>query len=112
MKVTNTEQEEALERLKQWVQPGDTIYCVLAHVSQSGMRRIIRFYKIATSQETGKQETWALSWNVAKALHFGYDEKKEGVIVNGCGMDMGFHVVYNLSNALFADGHQLTHSWL
>jgi hypothetical protein len=112
MKATKTEQQEAIERLKSWVMPGDTIYCVLARVSQSGMRRVIRFYKITTSAESGKQEVWSLAWNIAKALDCGYDDKKEGVIVNGCGMDMGFHVVYSLSDMLFTDGYQLTSSWL
>lgn len=112
MKATKQEQQAAIERLKQWVQPGDTIYCVLAHVSTSGMRRVIRFYKIVTSQETGKQETWCLGWNIAKALEYGYNDKREGVVVNGCGMDMGFHVVYSLSDKLFADGYLLKSSWL
>lgn len=112
MKTTKLEQSDAIERLKSWVMPGDTIYCVLAHKSASGMRRVIRFYKIEASAKTGKSETSDLSWNIAKALEYGYDEKKEGVIVNGCGMDMGFHVVYSLSDKLFADGYQLKSSWL
>lgn len=109
---TNTERQEAIDRLKSWLTPGDTIYCVLAHKSASGMRRVIRFYKITTSAETGKQETWELSGNIAKALEYGYNDQHEGVVVNGCGMDMGFSVVYNLSDKLFTDGYQLTSSWL
>ena len=112
MKVTKQEQQAAAERLSTWVMPGDTIYCVLARVSRSGMRRVIRFYKISASAETGKNETSDLSWNIAKALEYGYDEKKDGVVVNGCGMDMGFHVVYSLSDKLFTDGYQLKSSWL
>ena len=112
MKATKQEQQDAIERLKSRVMPGDTIYCVLAHKSVSGMQRVIRFYKITTSSETGKQETWELSGNIAEALEYGYNEKYEGVIVNGCGMDMGFHVVYSLSDKLFTDGYQLTSSWL
>jgi hypothetical protein len=27
----------------------------------------------------------------------------DGIVVRGCGMDMGFHLVYNLSSILFAD---------
>jgi hypothetical protein len=111
MKATKQEQSDAIERLKSWIQPGDTIYCVLAHKSASGMRRVIRFYKII-SNEAGKPETWELSYNIAKALEYGYNDRYDGVIVNGCGMDMGFHVVYSLSDKLFADGYQLTSSWL
>lgn len=107
MKATKKEQQEALGRLKGWIQPGDTIYCVLAHCSDSGMRRVIRFCKI-----TNRQQVWDLSWNIARALECGYNDRYSGVVVNGCGMDMGFHVVYSLSDWLFADGYQLKHSWL
>jgi hypothetical protein len=111
--VKTNKKHEALERLKSWVMPGDTVYCVLASKSASGMRRTIRFYKIATSRETGHQETWDLSGNIADALEYGYNDKREGVTVNGCGMDMGFHVVYSLSTLLFdGDGYQLHSSWL
>jgi hypothetical protein len=34
------------------------------------------------------------------------------VKVHGCGMDMGFHAVYELSGALFGDGYSLKHKWL
>jgi hypothetical protein len=112
MKATKQEQQAAIERLKSWVMPGDTIYCVLAHKSASGMQRIIRFYKITSSNESGKQETWELSFNIAKALEYGYNDKREGVTVNGCGMDMGFHVVYSLSDKLFGNGYLLHSSWL
>jgi hypothetical protein len=112
MKATKQEQQDAIERLKSWVMPGDTIYCVLAHKSVSGMRRVIRFYKITGSNKSGKQETWELSGNIAKALEYGYNDSYGGVVVNGCGMDMGFSVVYNLSDKLFTDGYQLTSSWL
>ena len=33
-----------------------------------------------------------------------YNRKAEAIRVGGCGMDMGFHVVYNLSRALYRDG--------
>ena len=43
---------------------------------------------------------------------------KDGLVVKGCGMDMGFHVVYTLSSLLFRDtakgdaGYCLNHAWL
>ena len=27
-----------------------------------------------------------------------------GLVIGGCGMDMGFHVVYNLGRAMWPDG--------
>jgi hypothetical protein len=38
--------------------------------------------------------------------------KNEGVIVNGCGMDMGGHLVSSLSRALFDDERALKYEWL
>lgn len=71
------------------------------------MRRVIRFYKL-----TG-HDTWTLAGNISDALGYGYDDKHEGCIVNGCGMDMGFAVVYSLSAKLYSgDGYQLHSSWL
>ena len=32
--------------------------------------------------------------------------------VGGCGMDMGFHLVYTLSRELFDDGYYVKHEWL
>ncbi len=36
--------------------------------------------------------------------------------VNGCGMDMGFHLVYNLASVLFSGqeraGYKIRHEWL
>lgn len=92
------EQNEAIERLKEWIQPGDTIHTILRHVSRSGMFRVIDVVKI------GKDgEVLSLGWNVAKALDYAHDRQREGLRVSGCGMDMGFHVVYNLSRVLFED---------
>ncbi len=47
-----------------------------------------------------------LSYWIAKATGETYDNKRECLSVGGCGMDMGFHVVYNLSCALFRDKFQ------
>lgn len=33
-------------------------------------------------------------------------EKSLGLTVGGCGMDMGFHLVYNLSRVLFPSGFE------
>ena len=38
---------------------------------------------------------------VARAAGFRWDEKREALAVGGCGMDMGFHVVYSLARALY-----------
>ena len=51
------------------------------------------------------------SYYVSKIL--GYKLKDNGAIfVKGCGMDMGFHVVYSLSQTLFNDGYAIKQRWI
>ena len=45
-KAQQAEQTEALKRLRAWIKPGDTIHCVLRHVSRSGMLRVIDLLKV------------------------------------------------------------------
>jgi hypothetical protein len=92
------EREEARQRLRaDYLKPGDFVHTVLRHVSASGMSRRIDLYKL----ENGEPH-W-LSGLASKAL--GIRQGKDGaLVVGGCGMDMGFHVVYELSARLFPDG--------
>lgn len=103
---TETARTESIERLKEWgIAPGDTIYTVLKSVSASGMSRKLSVFKIENNEPV-----W-LSYHVARILG-GWDDKSESVRVTGTGMDMGFHVVYSLSLALFNDGYALNQRWL
>ena len=97
-------QQEAIDRLKKWIKPGDTIYTIVTGVARSGMSRTIRFFKISDG------EILSLDYNVARAL--GWRIKDRGVHVEGCGMDMGFHAVETLSRILFNDGQALKQRWL
>ncbi len=96
-KYTKEEKQEAIKNLKKLIKPGDTVYTTLIHVSKSGMYRVIGLYVIKDNQPI-----W-ISGHAAKLLE-GYDKKHEGCKASGCGMDMGFHLVHNLSYALFPDG--------
>ena len=115
--ISKQEQQEARERLRKYIKPGDTIYCILRHVSKSGLTRVIDLVKV----EDG--EILNIGYNAALALGWPYDRRREGVRVSGCGMDMGFHLVYSLAHALFSGdqtasergegaGYSLTHRWL
>jgi len=104
MTKTKKEKEEARERaiaeLRDFIKPGDTVFTVLTHVSSSGMSRRIKV--LAQDGRANRNPIRDISWLVADAL--GYKWNGEGsVVVGGCGMDMGFHVVYSLSRVLFAD---------
>jgi hypothetical protein len=43
---------------------------------------------------------------VGKAIGERFNDKRECLSVSGCGMDMGFHVVYSLSRTLFKDNFE------
>ena len=99
---------EAIKTLKdvRKIEKGDTIYTVLAHVSSSRMLRVVRLIWIKDNKP------FDISFRAAQALELPYDERHEGVRVSGCGMDMGFAVVYDLAMKLFGDGYALNHCWL
>lgn len=94
----DAEKEEALRYLRKILRPGDTVYTILRHVSSSGMSRRIDLYAIRKNQPV------YLSGYAGRVLGISRHPSKEGLNVSGCGMDMGFHLVYELSYALFPKG--------
>jgi hypothetical protein len=100
MKYSKQEQQEARERLLQWLKPGDTVYTILRHRSASGMSR--RISPILLPTEPGGY-AHHLDRSVAILLGIKGDNG-EGCTMGGCGMDMGFALVYDLSQALWPDG--------
>lgn len=76
-----------------------TVYTKLCHVSKSGMMRVIDTYIVRNNV------ILRLSWSAAIATGHKYNIKHEGVQADGCGMDMGFHIVYGLSRSLWPDGY-------
>lgn len=105
-KATQAEIAEAAEGLRTLLKPGDTIHTIIRHVSRSGMSRRISF-KILKC-ERGKLEERHIDWAASVLLNGRVPEygDPEGVRLDGCGMDMGFHGVYNISRSLFPDGHR------
>lgn len=97
-KAMKAERQEARNHLKTIVKPGDTILCNLKHVSRSGMLREISLHSVVDGSLT-----W-LSGYAARALGDRLG-KRDGILIGGCGMDMGFALVYNLSHALYGDGY-------
>jgi hypothetical protein len=97
------ERQESITRLKEILKPGDKIYTILKHVSRSGMMRSIDVFKFDVDKDGHVVKHW-LSYQIAKALDYPFDDRRESIKVSGCGMDMGFHIVYSLSATLFPNG--------
>jgi hypothetical protein len=98
-------QEQAKQELRKLLKPGQTVYCILNHVSSSGMSRSI---SLAIGGKKG--EIRKLDYLVATARGEHIDEKHGGLKVSGCGMDMGFHLVYSLGRMLWPNGTRKPHS--
>lgn len=92
-------QEQAAESLRNILSQGDTIYCVLRHVSASGMSRTIDFYVIKENRPI-----W-LTGYMGAALGYKRGKHDRGLVISGCGMDMGFHAVYCLARILYGNNN-------
>ncbi len=104
-KVQKAAQTGAIAKLREWINPGDTVYTILDHVSASGMTRHIRCVLLKAD---GSRVT-DLHPNRVIATALGYRQaKRDGLVVSGCGMDMGFEIVYNLGRTLWPEGYGCT----
>ena len=101
--------QEEIDRLKAWIESNNyTVYTVLRHVSKSGMMREISVVIPIISNEVNEsapvlrrsmvRQFVHPSYTIAALLGRSYSEKNghNAVVCHGCGMDMGFDLVYNL----------------
>lgn len=89
------------------------VYTIVTHVSRSGMSRRMRLFMVYAG------EICEITTRTARAL--GWRTKGGDLIVEGCGMDMGYHAVYSLACALNlpdpanpegSRGYGLRHRWM
>ena len=99
------ERQEAREQLRGILKPGDTVWTILRHVSRSGMSRRISLvvFEVPPDSSYDPPGPRDITWLAGKALGCRRHDDG-GLVVGGCGMDMGFHIVYNLSRTLFPSG--------
>lgn len=122
-----TERAESIAALRKMLRPGMTVYTVLRHSSASGMSRVIdvviayrdtrdvyplgadgrRDYDAKPRRVANGIKARSIGWHVARAIGERWDGDRWGIRVTGCGMDMGFHVVYSLGRTLWPDGFKL-----
>jgi|TARA_R100000081_G_scaffold90498_2_gene65811 hypothetical protein len=81
------------------------IYSVIRHVARSGEMRYISFHVI--SSYNNENYLGDITKSIGLILDLPYSEKHNGLRIKGCGMDMAFHTVYNLSDELYGDGYKL-----
>lgn len=100
--------------LLEMVKPGATVYTILRHCSASGMTRRI---SLAIVHE-GKFRCIDV---LAADLMGDKVHRQGGIVVGGCGMDMGYHLVYQLGACLWPSGtpepdhcggYELRHEWV
>jgi len=95
------EKQEAIIRLREELKPGDTIYTINRHVSRSGMMRHISCFIVGDDKKICE-----IDWLIARTGLF-KRAKDDGLIVGGCGMDMHYHIVYELGRVLYPQGFKL-----
>ena len=104
---------QAKADLLEFIKPGSTIYCILRHVSASGMSRRISLVVM----QDGKPRN--ITGTAAAAMDSKLNRDEFSIVVGGCGMDMGFHLVSSLGYRLWPKGtpdhdggYALKHEWL
>jgi len=99
--------------LTNYVSEGTRVYTILRHRSSSGMSRDI---SLVVADSDGRISD--ITFYAAAALGDRLIESKgyRAIRVSGAGMDMGFHLVYNLSSVLFHGqdraGYVLKQEWI
>ena len=94
--------QQVRDELLEWIKPGQTVYTNVNHVSRSGMLRNISVYIVKDNR------IHCIDWHVS--IVTGRSTAKDGSIkCNGCGMDMGFDLVYSIGRALWPDGTETPH---
>jgi hypothetical protein len=120
MSTATIKQDKELSRerlLSEYLTDTRTVYTILRSVSASGMTRQISLV-VAGVGNDGQPALYDITYHAAKVLGDKLNERNghRTIRVNGCGMDMGFHLVYNLSSVLFAGqdraGYVLSHRWI
>jgi len=99
--------EYEVESLKEFINKSDgTIYTYVQYVNTMGTSRRVVVFVVNDGKIVN------ISYYVAKYLGLRYNRDWGAVVVSGCGEDVGFKVVHELSYSLFGDGYKLKQKWL
>ena len=106
-RTRTNDQSPSLEQLRQWLPKGSRVFTILRSVSRSGMQREVSVVVFLP----GDDRPIHPNHHVCQVLGLRRG-KGDGVVLNGCGMDMGFHLIYELAHVLYGDADALTQEWL
>ena len=103
--ATKAERQESIDVLETLLKPGTIVYTSLRHVSASGMTRWIDCFAVEPSALQHQQGRITNITNlVCEAAGLTYCTRRNSLKIGGCGMDMGFQVVYLLGLSLWPAG--------
>ena len=90
--------KENIKELKKLIGRKHRVYTNLDHLSQSGMTRHFSCYVVH------KGELRNVTYLVGAITGYKPNKRTYGLVVGGCGMDMGFHLIYTLSRIMYPKG--------
>ena len=99
---------QEVAHLKTFLKPSMTVYTKVESVSGSGMSRRISVYAVLPKTKTEPARIANISGAVANVTGYTHSDKG-GISIGGCGMDMGFAIVYALGRALWPKGTPKPH---
>lgn len=110
--ATKEKTAQAIDELRKIFPEGSTVWTRLDHVSASGIQRVISIIALKVDEATGEPYPLYPTWLAHEAGMGTVHKKHDGLIVRGCGMDMGFHLVDCMSWKLYGEGGKLHHRWI
>lgn len=102
------QKEQYRKYLTKWLKPGSRIYTKLESVSSSGMTRRISLYAVVPAKKGTPAHIANITGSAACVMGYKVSDKG-GIQTQGCGMDMGFSLVYNLGRSLWPKGTKKPH---
>ncbi len=104
MKAKNENYLSSEKYLKNLFARNTKVYTSIKRVSSSGMSRHIECFVAR------KNHIIDITWHVGHITGYKQNKDTGGLVVGGCGMDMGFHLIYSLSRCLYTKGFKLPKS--
>lgn len=104
---------EMFDRLRKLFPKGSTAVVVLdGDPSRSGMTRWINVYAIKRNDLVYASGAMKIAFpdNFGRVRPLG-SSHCDSIRCEGCGMDMGFDLIYRLSYQLYGDGYAIKHRW-